>query len=410
MNFKKIIFLLVLSIYSVSTYSVELPVDGNRKVELGGSARIRPELVDHDAFNSTEKPIDFIGTRFQVHFGFEDSGFRSFFQAQYSKSFGELNQFSGQASGVLRDDVIFLHQGFVQFFNDWMSFWIGRKEIAYGDELVIGKVGWSNIGRSFDHATFRINVNDMGWIDFLFLSRVEGTGISNFSLRDHQLLGVYSSFSTGIFKAIDGYALVELNDLKRVGIDDDRQIWVLGGRVKGKTEGFDFRLEVTGELIDVRGTDEQNSAFQGDLELGLLFSMWRIALEFAYASKDYRQLYPTGHKWLGHQDFFSRRNIMDAVFHLRVTPLDVLSFYLDVHTYFRADDDASMFRFNGKSIGEIGGEKYAGIEFDFFLNWTVFKYLKLKFGASTFFPGEYIKENLTSRTLTFFYVQSLSVF
>src|SRR5438477_12344041 len=47
---------------------------------------------------------------------------------------------------------------------------IGRQELIYGDERLIGAFDWNNVGRVFDAAKVRYEVPDF-WVD-LFVSRV----------------------------------------------------------------------------------------------------------------------------------------------------------------------------------------------------------------------------------------------
>ena len=64
--------------------------------------------------------------------------------------------------------------------------------------------------------------------------------------------------------------------------------------LKSKISNFDYRLEVTGQ--------SEVDGHQWDLELGYTvnqITQSRIVAEIFSSSKDYIQLFPTAHKWLG---------------------------------------------------------------------------------------------------------------
>jgi hypothetical protein len=68
-------------------------------------------------------------------------GVRAFVQAEDSRWFGGAQATTG------------LHQGYVMLggvFTDSLSVKVGRMELAYGNERVIGKDDWGNVGRVFD--------------------------------------------------------------------------------------------------------------------------------------------------------------------------------------------------------------------------------------------------------------------
>src|SRR4029079_5022608 len=70
-------------------------------------------------------------------------------------------------------DVIDLHQAYVTVGNHKefpLSLKIGRQELSYGEERLVGAFGWNNIGRVFDAAKVRWQ-NAWFGVDF-FASRV----------------------------------------------------------------------------------------------------------------------------------------------------------------------------------------------------------------------------------------------
>jgi len=412
----KYLFIVMLFFSSVFAYS------GTGEDKSGfhhsGQVRLRGEFTDNTDFSTPNDSMDFIGARIRANLGFKAHHFKVLIQPQFTKLFGSSNFFALTAAGMpipigasggLNDGVLFLHQAYAQVTWELLSLWGGRKEVAYGDHLLIGNVDWDNIGRSFDGFTGRFDFKDVGWVDVILLSIAEGGTLGFTAPNDNTLFGLYLGSSIWIFDAWDVYAFWQANRIAVAGTDKDR--FVLGSRVTGTHKRFDYRAEATGELISVHGVPGTVGAFQFDLEGGFGSGLWRIALEFAYASLNYRQMFPTGHKWLGHQDLFSRRNIIDVVLHLMYQhPCNIATFYLDVHQFYKPSNAGPAFTFGGAGYGTVGTSQWIGVEFDGYVKVKVHDYLKLRAGASLLVPQQYLSDNVGSNHPVFFYLQGTSNF
>ena len=120
-------------------------------VTAGGQVRSRWELRDtdgvaSDGHTSTRTRADL---RAQL-----DGGVGAFMQWQDVRIWGE----EGNTLGDFRGDNIDLHQGWVQF-SDFSGssadLRLGRQEISFGGQRLVGAVGWTHQGRSFDAARVR---------------------------------------------------------------------------------------------------------------------------------------------------------------------------------------------------------------------------------------------------------------
>jgi hypothetical protein len=180
---------------------------------------------------------------------------------------------------------------------------------------------------------------------------------------------------------------------------------VTGGiRLKSKPSDFDYRAEVT--LQD-------GAEYQGDLEWGYEVvndPRLRLAVEYFRASADYNQLFPTGHKWLGIGDFFSRRNITG--FRVGVSADLGRGFDLsaDGHYFLRTDASRPAFRYGGAPYGAAGGASAIASEFDLLLGYKANENLGLALGGSLVLPGSYLKENHGPDSGSFFYAQLVAGF
>ncbi len=143
------------------------------------------------------------------------------------------------------------------------------------------------------------------------------------------------------------------------------------------------------------------------------------------ASRNYDQLFPTAHKWLGHIDLFGRRNVMGGVVHLSMVPTEKWKVKLDAHTLMRLKNTDGL-----SSIGAAGGaqlmgagtglttvnggtsstSKFAGEEIDFTVSYKAMKHLSFASGVSVFVPFGFIKNNIDNEMPLFGWVQAVAKF
>jgi hypothetical protein len=276
----------------------------------------------------------------------------------------------------------------------------GRQELNYGDQLVVGGVGWHNTGRSFDAIKFN-KTSSLGSTD-LFLSKITQT--SN-STSDADFYGFYHAFNFDLkwFKVIDIYSFY--NSDRTAG--SLTRVAAHGARLKSKVDRFDYRAEGTFQKTS-RGDEKQY-----DLELGWTFSdksKFRGSVEGFYASEGYAQLYPTAHKWLGIADFFSRRNIQGVRVGLSRKLAKKWSAKFDFHEFRRTSDQAGAYNFSGTSFGTTGTEKKIAKEYDFTATYAAEDNLKFAFGYAYVDTGKYLEANAGSDHGYFFFAQMLATF
>ena len=149
--------------------------------QIKGSARARVEVRNNSDFNKNVSDYtDFTGSRFRLDMSFKQSEKTIvFFQPQFTKIWGQTefvpngtsSSTEKETSGVLNDTSLDVHQAYLKYnFNDNFAFTAGRKELNYGDQLLLGGVGWSNQGRSFDliqfHQKWEHVLHQVFWVRF----------------------------------------------------------------------------------------------------------------------------------------------------------------------------------------------------------------------------------------------------
>src|SRR5690606_22845165 len=81
---------------------------------------------------------------------------------------------------------------------------LGRQELAYGNERLVGAVGWSNVGRSFDAALLRLR-DDRVAAD-LFAAQLVSPAVYDGA---QHLVGLYTTWALAGDHALDAFALLD---------------------------------------------------------------------------------------------------------------------------------------------------------------------------------------------------------
>ena len=123
-------------------------------------ARVRHESASNYDLDSSQGDYkSFTGSRFWLVFNAKHSGYEFYFQPQLGRSWG-LDELGNSISGTTTDPYLSIHQVYATlplFQSDRFHLKMGRQELSYGDDLVLGSVIWSNVGRSFDAAKIKIS-------------------------------------------------------------------------------------------------------------------------------------------------------------------------------------------------------------------------------------------------------------
>jgi hypothetical protein len=303
---------------------------------------------------------------------------------QAAKGFGANDASKASTSGSSVHTELFFFEANVRYsLRKDLDVKIGKQEIAYGDHLVIGTSPWDNSGRSFDAVKIR-HQHRKGWTDLVY-SKIDDDNTPARSADDVNLAILYNSWSLGPeLKALDFY-LINLEDHRTEGLE----VNMAGMRLKGERGKIFYRTETGAQA----GRKLGNDAYQVDVETGVNFLGQGLSVEYSRAGKDYRQLYPTAHRYLGFADVLGRRNIEQFAVHLFTPVTDQFWFTFTQHFFRRHSTGESAYKLNGAtSWGRNGDSKDIGREFDLTANLKTKDSLHLQLGASLFTPGEYLRD------------------
>ena len=384
-------------------------------------------------------------SREKLHLGWKPvSWISAFAEARDSQSWEDKRR------PELEEDSIDLNQAFLGLGNAKefpLTAKIGRQELSYGDERLIGSFDWNNIGRVFDAAKLRFE-NDTFWVD-VFSGRVviPRDGAFN-TVNDYDWFsGVYASTRTLIPKQETQLYFLSRNVGAQspaafppsppplVAPASRRDIYTLGLRVKstpGQFRGFDYEAELAGQLGNFYDSAQakrlDQEALAAHVAGGYTFekTSWkpRLGLEYNFSSGDrdpadgthqtFDNLFPTNHRFYGFMDLISWQNIHNLRFATSTRPFKGFALTADYHLFWLADTSDFFYNAAGapRRTGGYGlqpaNDSFAGSELDLIATYQWKNLAIAQLGYAHFFRGEYVKQSLSaagSQDADWFYAQ-----
>ena len=426
--------------------------------DIGGALRVRYELKENGlglppandfrkvTTATTQNDNDYFSTKLLARIAYSDKWWGFYLEGRSSETFGDDRSPTGAGAvpgpggngGPEQDGPVDLHQAYITVGNHKefpVSLKVGRQELSYGDERLVGAFTWNNIGRVFDAAKVRWQ-NEWFAAD-AFVSKLVLPDDGNFNTwNDYNLFsGLYlttkkipkNTTEVYFFARNDGLGSATANGGAvlpfQVAAPAARDIYTLGARLKslpGEFGNFDYTVEGAYQFGDWKQTtasariDQDAYAFMANLGYTFADSSYtpRLALEYAFASGDgnagdgthetFDNLYPTNHKFYGYMDFFSWQNLHDVrgIFTLKPTPQ--LSLALEGHLYWLADTHDNLY--NAGSVPRGAGasgtgfgrnatyDSFIGSEINVIAGYALNKFTTIEAGYGHFFTGKYVDQ------------------
>jgi hypothetical protein len=400
---------------------------------IGGEVRERYEFRNNADFNrKIDDTLGFVGSRIRLNLGYEaapDIAF--FFQIQDSRLMGS------ETSSISNEKNLDLHQGYLTVKNlaGPLMMTIGRQEMVFGDQRLVGNFGWSNVGRSFDglrlaYALDALRVDAWAMVTKQFGSNVTADPAFSPSNRDAQeFYGIYTAVKAASF-SLEPYVLYlrdtgDPNELDPVTGNLVSPITAPAARGQERaTTGLRLDGKIMADTIDLtaegayqfgkmqaRGTTPGSdiSAYAFAFKAGYTLPATvapHVGIEYDRASGDnnpnddkfktFENLFPTNHPFYGYMDYVGWRNMQDLRASLGIKPTKASGMSLDYHRFSLADKADNWYAASGKVFRNtpLGNRETAlGQEADLVAYATIKEKLRLEAGYGRFFPGKYIKVN-----------------
>ena len=414
------------------------PQKKESRIEFGGEIRIRPEVTDDNPNTFTLGVDSFVGQRVRLNARARlTDDVTGFVEIQDSRFWG--GEFSTTNSLANVD----LHQAYLQadrFLTPGLSLRIGRQELSYGSERLIGVSDWDNVGQSFDaiKAVFAkkrwsidlvaSRVNDFQGFRFGVPAR-ENEDPDFFPAPPHQeFYGAYLKFlNDNPNYKLEAYGFLLNDNLARFGEvrrrTDSTSIYTVGGRQEAKFDGgFYFDGEAAFQTGH-RGPDDHLAAAAAG-RVGKYFKSARsphFGFEYAFAtgdgnsrdqdSREFIDLFADNHTHHGYMDLIGWRNLHDYRLNFGFNPAGELSLDVDYHKFLLHQAGGRWSNAVGTTLGfDPNGvsSKQLGQEVDFTLRIPYKEHLKFMAGYSVFLPGRFAKlTRQSSDSSHFSYFQTL---
>jgi hypothetical protein len=299
---------------------------------------------------------------------------------------------------------------------------VGRQELNFGEQRLIGSLPWTNAARTFDavRGTFHMQGFRADAFTASVVNPTDGTW--DHHLQGNNLHGIYTSFDKLIPRAtIEPYVLWRVQPRVRneAGVVANLDEKVTGVRWVGKLPlGFDYGAEAVDEA-GYLGSDRIR-AWATHFVMGETFQaplMPRVFAEFNFASGDkdakdgvrgtFDQLYPTGHDKYGLSDQMGWRNMKDVRAGVETKPRRNVTASVVYNDWFLASRFDAMYNATGAALfrsasGTAG--THVGQEMDVIATWTIVKPLQAGAGFGHIFPGEFLKKTTPGNAYNFPYV------
>ncbi|MCH7530259.1 MAG: alginate export family protein [Gemmatimonadetes bacterium] len=270
-----------------------------RDVGSRGRGQLRPRLELHTAPARPSNELTTMRLRIRV-VAEPESTVRIVAELQDVRTWGEERSTLTDYSA----DNLDLHQGFfdVTLSEQW-SARIGRQEISFGGERLMGAVDWTQQGRSFDAVRTTLQIPDLT-VD-VFRAQLTEEAVD--AGEDSALLGIYAVASRRSHN-LDVFAFLE-----RSPAADLRQ-WTSGLRAHGLLGLLAYRFEGAAQLGRRSGARVRGWMLGVRLGRGLPKPLGDVSLWYDHLSGDaapddgtvrtFETLFATNHKFYGFADLF----------------------------------------------------------------------------------------------------------
>lgn len=363
-----------------------------------GDLRIRSEVDMRDFKRKTAANTY---TLFRARLAFEAQpmqNVRILLQARDSRTFGTTAQLADARN-------LDLHQGYVevkQFFNDKLTFRLGRQELSYANERIIGTVGWHNIGRVFDGGLLRYDEETYS-LDLLAMNLNEvqpyqpvatPTAVAYIKDEGTDLYGGYLTLKNLSGHRLDGYLLYQWNRRQTTPGKIDLNRYTMGAYGKGKFGSVDYEAEAAyqfGKQVGVTVAASMVTATVGygfaEGTLNRIAAGVEILTGTRAGSTKIRTFDPpfhTGHKFYGFMDYFigipantANRGLVDLLGRATVALTPDLTANIWIH-HFTLHEKLNNDKLLGQEVDLVGLYRYG-------------KSLSFELGVSAFVPGPVVR-------------------
>jgi len=305
---------------------------------------------------------------------------------------------------------------------------LGRQELAFGEQRLLGHLAWVNTGRTWDaargilrHKAFQVDV----FAASLVRSLPDGFDKSG---NGNRLVGAYATTAKLLPKAtVEPYVFVRHDENLRSELGPFGSIdqTTIGARTAGKLPlGLDYGVEMALQ----RGSlaDDSINAWAGHWQMRESLpgaGAVKLTSEYNFATGDksaidgtrgtFDQLYPTGHDKLGLADQVGWRNTHHLREGFEFSPVKATPISVNYQTWWLAEKTDGLYAANGSRIAFVAGgaaSSHVGQEIDVQVTRALTPQLALAAGYAHMFAGDFLKQATPGKSYSYPYVMATYVF
>lgn len=287
---------------------------------------------------------------------------------------------------------------------------LGRQELAYGDQRLLGHVNWLNAGRTFDAARVTLRSTPVQ-VDVFAASivRILPDAFDR-SGNGHRLAGAYATTGAVLPQGtVEPYLFYrrDVHQMSEARTSGTLSQVTTGARLLGRLPAaLDYNVEMALQRGSL-GTDAV-SAWAGHWQLRRSFTArWvpHVTGEYNFATGDrdandgtrqtFDQLYPTPHDKLGLADQVSWKNIHHLRAGFDVSPWRATPVTVNYHTFWLAERTDALYTASGAALARVPAgarSRHVGHEIDVQMTRPLTPQVALAAGYAHLFAGAFLKE------------------
>lgn len=386
--------------------------------EVTGDLRERYQSFNNLDFNSAvDKDSWELNSRLYIKAKVDfDNGVTAFFQPQAVHSASHTS-----AAGTVDLTQADFLQAYIDYDMKGVGIRLGRQQLVYGDQRLLGHLGWKDVARTFDglklsykKEALQIDAFLVHPADIVSMTPTVASpqGSSLVTWEDRTLAGLYGTYTVAPETGVDAYFINWSHaDTANVGVG--RSVNTFGARAFGKWDKIDATAESVFQNGDwATGVTQSASAYA--VKAGYTLDKWatRVGIEYDYSPgddkkdasthKDFVFPFHTNHAHYGEMDRFSWANMKDLRLSVKSSPSPVLTLMGNLHFFSLDKATGDWLNVVGAGALYAGNPAYteteAGTEIDLKVVYKVLsiKGLTLVANYSVFNPGAAVLERTGS--------------
>lgn len=305
---------------------------------------------------------------------------------------------------------------------------LGRQELVFGEQRLVGHVSWLNAARTFDGAKVTVRRSAFQ-VDAFATSVVRILGDEfDRSGNGNRFAGAYLTAPKVVpLGSVEPFVFYrrDVNLRAETGPNGSLSQTTIGVKLAGRLPArFDYGIEMAAQRGSL-GMDDVNT-WAGHWQLRRTFAgtaVPRLIGEYNFASGDsnpadgvrgtFDQLYPTGHDKYGLADQVGWRNIHHLRAGFEITPLKATPVTANYHSWWLAENRDGLYAASGAQIARVASgaaSRHVGQEIDLQIARPLTPQIQMAAGYAHIFTGHFLKQATTGASYSHPYVMVTYVF